>query len=160
MAQKPSAQYRKPLMFSLIAGLLCLVAYLIYLWRNQPEKIIRREFKRAGVAPNLIDYWVAVAKHETAGFTSRVFREGKNMFGMKPARGETLAIGQLPYGEGQAIFKSLTDSAKDQILYFTKRFRYPTNIKSAQELVENMAKRRYFEQDPRDYYEGVRRWLN
>lgn len=159
MALKHSAQFRKPLTYFLIGGLLALVAYLVYLWRNQPEKVIRREFNRAGVSPRLTELWIAVAKHETAGFTSRVFQEGKNMFGMKPPKGETLAIGKLPYGEGQAIFRSLKDSARDQVLYFTKRFRYPTDIKTPEQLIDNMARRGYFEQDPRQYLEGVIRWL-
>lgn len=160
MAQKPYPQYRRLLMYSLIAGLLFLVAWLIHLWRNQPEKVIRREFKRAGVAPNVIEYWIGVAKHETGGFTSRVFKEGNNMFGMKLPKGETLAVGELPFGERQAIFKSLTDSARDQVLYFTRRFRYPTNIRSADQLVDEMSKRGYFEQDPVQYLAGVKRWLN
>lgn len=159
MAQKHSAQFRRPLTYFLTVGLLSLVAYLVYLWRNQPEKVIRREFKRSGVSPRLTDLWVAVAKHETAGFTSRVFREGRNMFGMTLPRGETLAIGKLPYGEGQAIFKSLTDSARDQVLYFTRRFRYPTNITTPESLVENMAGRGYFTSDPRQYLEGIKRFL-
>ena len=159
MAQKHSARYRKGLTLSLIAGLIALTAYLVYLWRNQPEKVIRREFKRAGVSPKLTDLWVAVAKHETAGFTSRVFREGRNMFGMTLPKGTTLAIGKLPYGEGQAIFKNLTDSARDQVLYFTRRFSYPTNITTAESLVDNMAKRGYFTSDPRQYLEGVKRFL-
>lgn len=159
MVRKRSPRFQKALTYSLLLGLAALIYWMVAKYRNNPEAAIRREFKKAGVAPNVIDYWVAVAKHETAGFTSRVFKDSNNMFGMKLARRNTLATGQLPYGEGQAIFKSVTDSAKDQILYFTKRFQYPSYFDSAESLVRFMKSKGYFEADLNDYIKAVALWM-
>ena len=77
---------------------------------------------------------------------------------MKLPRGETLAIGQLPYGERQAIFRSIEDSAKDQVLFLTKRFHYPPDFTSLLDLIVYMKERGYFEDDLNNYFNAVKKW--
>lgn len=49
--------------------------------------------KRIGI--KYIDVMVAQARLETGNYTSKVFREGRNLFGMKlPERRETTAVGE------------------------------------------------------------------
>lgn len=161
MAAQHSQQFRKHWKSWLIAGLLSLVLGILVLLklRNDPTTVIKRTFARAGLSDKLASWWTAIAKHETAGFTSRVYRDGNNLFGMKLPKGETLAIGQLPYGERQAIFRSISDSAKDQVLFLTKRFHYPSDFTSLLDLIVYMKERGYFEDSLDNYYNAVRRWL-
>lgn len=162
MAAQRSQQFRKQWKSWLIGGLLCLAALLgliVWIRKSDPQTVIRSTFSKAGMSEKLIRWWTAIAKHETAGFTSRVYREGNNLFGMKLPRGTTTAVGELPYGERQAIFRNITDSAKDQLLYMTKRFNYPADFASFLDLVTYMKQRGYFEDSLENYYNAARKWL-
>lgn len=56
----------------------------------------------------------AQAIHETGKFTSKVFKENKNLFGMRlPQVRETLAIGSK---HNHAVYKNLLDSVRDYFL--------------------------------------------
>lgn len=79
---------------------------------------------------------------------------------MKIAKGNTTAIGQLEYGEGQAIFPSVKASAEDIRLYMEKRFKYPRQFNSLKDLVYRMKERAYFEIPAESYYKGVEYWYN
>lgn len=162
MAVARSQQYRKHWKYWLIGGLLFLGAGLgLLLWirRRDPETVIRSTFRKAGISERTINYWLAVSKHETAGFTSRVFQEANNLFGMKLPRGKTTATGALDYGERQAIFPSIKASAQDQLLYMFERFKYPKDFASLLDLVTYMKERGYFEDSLNNYYQGTRKWL-
>jgi len=168
MAARHSQQSRKLSKFWLIAGLVSLVPLLGFLlWRtNNPVTVIRSTFRKAGMSDKLIAWWTAIAKHETANFTSRVYQDARNLFGMtKPSQGAyergwtTATTEVLPYGEHQVIFRSIGDSAKDQLLFMTKRFNYPPDFASLLELVTYMKQRGYFEDSLDNYYNAVRKWL-
>lgn len=168
MAVKHSQQFRKHWKSWLIAGLVGLVvAVLVWLKvRNSPTATIKREFRKAGIPDQDTLYWIAIAKHETAGFTSRVYKDAHNLFGMtKPSQGAydkgwtTATTEVLPYGEHQVIFKSIADSARDQALYLTKRFNYPKNFASLLDLVSYMKSRGYFTDTLSNYYNAAKKWL-
>ena len=167
MAATHSQQSRKHLTSWLIAGLAGLAALLVWLKiRNEPTRVIAREFRKAGIPDGDIKLWTAIAKHETAGFTSRVYKDAKNLFGMtKPSQGAyekgwtTATQNVLPYGERQVIFKSIADSARDQTLFITKRFSYPKNFASLLELVTYMKQRGYFTDSLDNYYNAAKKWL-
>ncbi len=58
----------------------------------------------------------AQAAHETGNFTSQIFRENNNAFGMKlPAQRRTTAIGE---NKKHAVYRSVADSVKDFWLYY------------------------------------------
>ena len=160
MEVKRSQQFRKHWKYWLSAGLLTLVGLVLWVrMKNDPAAVIKREFRRAGLTDQLIAWWTAIAKHETANFTSRVFRDSNNLFSMKLAGKNTTAIGALPYGERQAIFRSVTDSAKDQILFMTRRWNYPKDFASLEQLISYMKARNYFEQNEADYLAAVKQWM-
>lgn len=159
MEAKRSKQSRQLWISLFVSGLIALISYL--LWRNRsPKAVIRSVFRSAGYSEKFIDYWIAISQHETAGWTSRVYREGNNLFGMTLARKNTLAIGELDYGERQAIFKSIRDSAKDQILYLTVRFKYPREFATLKDLIDYMKSKNYFGDSVSNYYTSVSKWLS
>jgi len=157
MAVKHSKQSRRLWTSLLVSGLFFLVGFL--LWRRMsPPQVIRSVFRAEGYSDRFIDYWIAISQHETAGWTSRVYREGNNLFGMTRASKNTLAIGALDYGEHQAIYKSIRDSAKDQILYLNVRFHYPREFGSLKDLIDYMKSKGYFGDSVSNYYSAVSRW--
>ena len=73
----------------------------------------------AGFQGELAKYIFSQAAFETGNFTSDIFRENNNLFGMKlPVIRQTTAIG---VNRGHAIFKDITDSIKDFALYHKAR---------------------------------------
>lgn len=158
MARKLSKRSRWLLIFSLVSGLIVLA----WMWMRSkdPRSVIKRELSNAGFSDRMIAYWIAISQHETAGWTSRVYKEANNLFGMTLASRNTTAIGALPYGEHQAIYKSILDSARDQVLYLTVRFHYPKDFSSLRSLVDYMKAKGYFGDSVSNYYAGVSRWLD
>jgi flagellum-specific peptidoglycan hydrolase FlgJ len=72
------------------------------------------EIKKHGI--KFPDVVFAQAILETGHFTSKLFKDANNLFGMKmPNRRETLAIGQRK--NGYAIFTNWTSSVNDYLLW-------------------------------------------
>lgn len=97
-------------------------------------------------------YLVAQAAHETSNFTSKIFRENNNLFGMKfPKVRKTTAIGER---YGHAIYNSLKESVEDIALYH-KALALPTVFKDTNSFVEALKAKKYFEADVEDYKKAV-----
>lgn len=108
------------------------------------------------------DWITAIAQFETADFSSRIFNENRNAFGMTVPRirtflGETSNI----YHEGlpMAKYSSTYRSAQDFVEYL-KYFNYPTNIKSIDSFVRLMKEKGYFSDTYDNYLKGVKAYLN
>lgn len=67
---------------------------------------------------------------------------------------QTTAIGE---NKGHAVFKSLEDSARDQLLYLKARNYQQVN--SPEELVQWMKSKGYFTDTYENYLKGVKYWL-
>lgn len=139
------------LLLSATVGLLFLA-----LRRRTPASAIRQALQ--GYPERVIRNWTAISAHETAGWTSRVFQDANNLFGMLLPRGTTTAVGELPYGEHQAIFRSVEDSAKDIRLYMEQRFRYPMDFASLADQVAYMKSKGYFVDSVSNYLAGAQSW--
>jgi hypothetical protein len=123
------------------------------------------------------DNWLAVSKMETAGWTSKLFNNGFNLWGMKQpkvrpttAEGKTFGttgrasvaalIGEaaklLPQSEW-AKYSDLDDAVKDIILWmdYTKFPRVPLSLSAH---IEEMKKRKYFEESFDYYFKAVKAW--
>lgn len=122
--------------------------------------------------------WIAVSKMETAGWTSKLFVNGLNLWGMKKAkrRPNTQATTQwgVP-GRDQGIsptgivseitgqsewakYNSLDDAVKDIILWM-RYTKFPTEKLSLRNHVEEMKKRSYFVgEDTEEYLGKVLAW--
>lgn len=94
----------------------------------------------------------AQAAHETGNFTSTIFKENNNLFGMKlPRIRPTTAIGE---NKGHAVYRNTLDSIKDFAIYFkvAKLMRTFTSISA---YVKALKERAYFEADEKEYEKGV-----
>jgi uncharacterized FlgJ-related protein len=97
---------------------------------------------------------LAQTAHETANFTSDIFLENHNLFGMKNA-GQKLVIGT---NRGHAVYESITDSIKDFALYY-KRHQYLSVYETAYDYVKALKENGYFEADIANYVRGVEHFL-
>jgi len=104
--------------------------------------------------------WIAISKMETAAWTSNLFKNAINLWGMKlPKVRPTTAAGQLASGNNfWARYNSLNDSVKDIILWmeYTK---FPKQSLSLTDHIEEMKKRGYFEESIPQYTKLVEAWL-
>lgn len=89
----------------------------IYIWYL--IHFIKRWYGYGAIDTKLI---YAQAVHETGNFTSDIFKENKNLFGMrKPTRRKNFVSGE---NRGHAVFKSLFNSVRDYFLR-QKEFNIP-----------------------------------
>jgi hypothetical protein len=153
----------KVFLFSLISGLIALVIWILQKKKkgSSPREIILKTFTKYEWSEQMIKYFTAISAFETAGWTSKYFRNENNLFAMTLASKNTLATGKAGYGQEPSIahFKSIEDSAEDFQLYLKTRFNYPDNFTSLLELVSYMKYKGYFESDESKYYDGVSYWL-
>ena len=97
----------------------------------------------------------AQAAHETGNFTSDIFKENNNLFGMKLARvRKTTAIGE---NRGHAVYASIEDCIKDYWLY-NKAFNYLAEYSSVASFVRALVLKKYFEAKPEEYQTAVEKW--
>ena len=108
------------------------------------------------------DWITAIAQFETADFSSKIFNENRNAFGMTVPRirnflGSTSDI----YHEGlpMAKYSSTYRSAQDFVEYL-KYFNYPTNIKTIDSFVQMMKDKGYFSDSYENYLRGVKSYLD
>ena len=149
-----------PLGIALVIGLL----YLLLFKRKSPAETIRQVLIKSGYSPRFADIAVAVARHETGDFTSRLFREYNNAFGMT----STLRPGGRPhFANGEVMTKneglfntyaSVEDSAKDFVEYL-KWFRYPKHFDTPEAFVAFQKSKGYFADTLENYTRGVKRYV-
>jgi len=111
---------------------------------------------RLGISEPTAKFWVAVSAFETTGWTSKVFRDSKNLMCIIVPGSR-----RLPYGEGQTIFDTIELSIDGpQGLYqrVLKPYRYPAHVQSIDELVDYMKLKGYFTSNKSDYLKGVKSW--
>lgn len=96
----------------------------------------------------------AQAMHETGNFTSRLYKEQNNMFGMRhPILRQTKSVKEQ---NGFATFASLEDSVSDLLLYFDEFGIKPKDWTKVNEYVKIIKQRGYFTDDYLPYFNAVR----
>jgi hypothetical protein len=104
-------------------------------------QIIRKTLDESKYSTEFIKMLTAVAMHETGVFSSNIYLENNNLFGMKlPTIRETRATGE---NRGHATFASLEDSVKDLELYLAE-FDYKLNHTKIRDFVAEMKRNGYF----------------
>lgn len=99
----------------------------------------------------------AVAMHETGNFSSSVFANNNNLFGMRhPKERETLSKGDVI---GYAKFDSLQDSVKDLRLWFEYNKLDHSYLKLS-DLITTMKSKGYFEASYTKYLSAVQKHYN
>lgn len=107
----------------------------------------------AGYSSRMASFWVGVSDFETGQWTSPLYVNSFNMFGMKqPKKRETLSIGATT--SGFARFDSIEDSVRDLVLYM-EEFNYPNDFPNLQAMISFMKSKGYFEESEDFYYKGV-----
>ena len=113
---------------------------------------VRALLIREGFTDEMAKLITAQAGFETGNFTSVIFKENNNLFGMKlPRVRKTTAIGE---NRGHAVYKNLEDSIKDYWLY-SKALGYLASYSSIVNWVRALVQKKYFEAKPEDYQKGV-----
>lgn len=105
-------------------------------------------------------YVWAQAYHETEGFTSNIYRQTSNCFGMKvPKQRDYSAIGTKTFSSGTyLVYFAPGQSLYDLFLYFDA-VGFPTSVSNLYEYVDELYQRGYFEDNPQNYYNGMKNAL-
>jgi len=93
---------------------------IVVLMDNKDKNFSEENFKKELISLNVknVDIVIAQARLETGGFTSPIFKENNNCFGMKLAtQRATTAIGTE---DGHAVYASWRDCCIDYALYYNK----------------------------------------
>lgn len=125
--------------------------------KNEIYKTVYSLLIENGIPFRFAQIITAQAAHETYNFSSKIYIENRNLFGMKLAKiRKTLAIGER---YGHAIFRSLEDSVKDLILYFEAQ-RIDKNFIDSDTYIETLKNKGYFEARLSEYQKGTAYFLN
>ncbi len=165
---------------AVVLGIFLLIRNLLTRGGKNPNNILKafdRNFKGTDYEASK-NNWIAVSKMETAGWSSKLFLNGLNLWGMKKARKRPNTQASVLFGTpgrdtgisptgivseitGQsewAKYNSLDDAVKDIILWmeYTKFPKQPLSLRNH---VEEMKKRSYFVgEDVAEYLGKVLAW--
>lgn len=137
-----------------IIGLLVL-SPLIWWWWTRPKQVIKRNLSADGFDSENVKYWICVSAFETAKWTSSVFKQTNNLFGIVYYGANSYSYGKLTTGEGQSMYRSLSLSCQDLIHAVIRPFKYSKNYQSISQLVSDMKLHGYFTGSQEDYLAGV-----
>jgi hypothetical protein len=114
---------------------------------SSPQGTIQNLLTAAGYSDRVARWWTAVSDLETGTWTSKLFRDYNNLFGMKqPLTRFSYSRGASASPPGYATFDSQADSVRDLIAYMNQR-NYPSDFNSIDDMVAFMKSKQYFE-DP------------
>lgn len=144
----------------LVFGTIGPLLFLLFSKRKKGTEAIKSQVSKTEYA-ELIPYLVAQAKHETANFTSNVYKTNNNMFGMNvPSRRpfEGTAGTKTPEGGNYAKYVDDEQSARDMVLWlrFTK---FPSWVANTSVFVDELVKRNYFTDDRENYLKALQAWI-
>lgn len=123
---------------------------------NEIYKEIFSYLIELGFKVNQSKFIVSQAAHETANFTSDIFLNNNNLFGMKLAKiRETTAIGEKKY---HAVYKTYFESIKDYKIYFEYNG-YLQSYSTVDTFIKALKTKKYFEADEEKYLIGVKHFL-
>lgn len=150
----------------LILAMLCVIALLIYIFQKKKSTTVSSFssnniylfLKKYGLSEELSKYATAQAAFETAGFTSRIFKENNNAFGMKWA-GQAIPIGEK---NEYANYDSVEASCADFVSWWNKTRRNIFNLTlytgSLSYYVRYLKINNYFTAPESNYLAGVISW--
>jgi len=136
-------------------GLLILLHRFLITSRRKvkPLKAISKVLKAQGLEPSMIRLLQAQAIHETGNFTSRLFLENNNVFGMKiPSIRKTLNI--APGNQQFSKFASVDDSIKDMMFYLD-HFSIPLDLADPFLYAQILKDKNYYEDPVEVYFKGL-----
>lgn len=137
-----------------VGSLILLRQFLITTRRKEkPLQVISRILKAQGLETSMIKLLQAQAIHETGNFTSRLFKEENNVFGMKvPKIRKTLNVAFET--DEFSTFLSIEDSIKDMLLYLD-HFSIPLDQEDAFRYAQILKDKNYYEDPVEVYFQGL-----
>jgi hypothetical protein len=138
-----------------LAGLVALFGLLLTTRRQTKVtmfKSITDYLVQRGFRFDTAVFIAAQAVHETGNFTSHIYKENNNLFGMKLAAiRPTTATGE---NYDHATYKSIEDSIQDYI-YWSNFVGMPKSFNSVKIFVDYLKRKSYFEDTIENYLAGV-----
>ena len=134
------------------------------LFRNNKSNLINQAVILLSPWRDLRKYLIAQAKHETANFTSNIYRKTNNPLNMghafKRKQLGHLAEGVFERGSTYPMqaYRNDTQGFQDMFLWYAYG-NFPKSVGSAAEYVSELKKRKYFNQDEATYLAAFQRWL-
>jgi hypothetical protein len=149
-------QNSQPKYLALLATLLTvLVLFIVSISRPRGAKAIKRAFQ-ATEYEKITPLLIAQSRHETANFTSNVYKNAHNLFGMCiPTRRNSTRKGEY---NSYSKYKSDLDSAKDMLIYL-RYTAFPTENMDAYDFALNLKDRNYYEDSFGNYFSAIVKWL-
>lgn len=147
-------------------GLLILLAgFLVLLIRSRASasvgqtqiSLITNILINAGLNTQNAKFWCAISAFETNNWTSDIYVQNHNLFGMRLPYDDTTAVDER---NGFAVFLSDSDSVKDLVMYFDRLNWEQLNFNSIPDLVSYMKAKNYFVEDETQYLQGVQARYN
>jgi len=130
--------------------------------KTKGENSIWEVLRSKGYSDQVIRNWIAISKMETGNFSSRLYKEDHNLFGMKrPQTRQTTAVN--PKTDTWAAYVDDKGSAEDIVLYMEARM-YPKDFpgyqaeSSLDQQIRFMKEKGYFEEPYLQYLNLVKQW--
>lgn len=154
--KKKSAGFKRYFQGSFLLLIGALIASKLFRQKFSQKTSQFNEISKAGY-PNLEKFIIAQSKFETGNFSSPIFKENNNLFGMKlPKSRSTTAIGE---NRGHAKFSNTRDSVIDLTMWLNMYKSQAQKITTLSEYVAFLKSKRYFEDSITNYLNGLKKWL-
>ncbi len=116
-------------------------------------EIVRFLVSQTNLSERSASWIAAMAVHETGRFTSAIFWENRNLFGMKQATvRQNLAVGT---SRGHAVYRLYSDSVEDFVLYLQHFKNNPNDQPTLHHFIRRLKADGYFEDTIKNYLRGV-----
>jgi len=124
-------------------------------YRSQAESY-KSYLVNLGISEKLAKIAVAQSAHETAGWSSRLYAQQNNLFGMRAAKVRQRE--QLGEVKGYALYEDVWQSLRDYALYL-QSITVPQLVESSlSDFIKYLKNRNYYEDSFNNYYSGVASW--
>jgi len=106
-----------------------------------------------------MDLWLAVAKMETAGFTSELYRRAYNPWGMRQAKVRThTQTWVISTANGIFAAYSTLDNAARDIIHYMDSVGFPESVDGLRTFIQILKAKGYFVEPADFYYDLVAKW--
>lgn len=113
-------------------------------------------------AEKLAKFMIAQAKHETAGFTSKVFKTNNNAFGYKYYKGSIYQLSKglnSPEGDSYAKYNSVEDSSKEVADWLGRRKDKFKGVITIEDYSKQLKESKYYGDSLANYTNALKRWF-
>lgn len=124
-----------------------------YLIDKELAEYLIQYLSDAGYDPAMAKMIVAQSRHETGNYTSKLFQDWNNPWGMMhPLKRTTASAGANP--SGFATYENLDDAARDYV-YYLQALGYNQSYPDVRAFVSELKKKGYFEDNLTTYMSSV-----